>query len=57
MARKKSMDRQLTDMVNAMTSEEYCRLIDIIAPLSADERAHYDAMSDDALLAELGVVS
>lgn len=57
MARKKSMDRQLTDMVNAMTSEQYSRLIDIIAPLSADEKAHYDAMSDDDLLAELGVLS
>ena len=54
MARKrKSMDRQIADWANSLTAEQACRLIDIAAPLTDEERAKFDAMTDDELLGEL----
>lgn len=43
----------LQQIADSLTSEEYIRLLDITHPLSAADRAKFDKMSDDELLAEL----
>lgn len=53
--RRSKIDQSITEWVNSLSSEEYCRLIDIIDPLSDAQRAEFDAMSDDELLAELHI--
>lgn len=54
MSRKSSkIDRQITAWVNSLTPEQACKLIDIAHPMTAEEHAQYDAMSDDELLAAL----
>lgn len=53
MPRKSKIDRQITDWVNNLSSEEYCRLIQIVDPLTPEQQAKFDALSDDELLAEL----
>jgi hypothetical protein len=45
----------LVGVVNAMTTEQYLRLLDIADPNppTAEERAEAEALTDDQLLAEL----
>ena len=51
----KSMDRQITEWVNSLTSEQMIRLYDIADPNppTEGERKAFDALSEDELLAEL----
>lgn len=43
----------ITEWVNNLTSEQYIRLIQIAHPLTPDEEAEFDRMTDDELLAAL----
>ncbi len=49
---KKSMNRQLADLANSLTGEQMMRLDEVFHGPAPRE---YDAMTDDELLAELGV--
>lgn len=53
MARESKIDGQITAWVNSLTSEQYCQLIQIVDPLTPEQQAKFDAMSDDELLAAL----
>lgn len=53
--RKSPADRDLSYIVNAMTTDEYRRLIQIVDPLTPQQEAEFGAMSDDELLAALGL--
>jgi hypothetical protein len=46
--------KTIEQIVNEMTSEQYCRLIQIVSPLTPEEEAEFDKMSDDELLEALG---
>jgi hypothetical protein len=43
----------LTEWANSLTSEQACKLIQIVDPLTPEEEAYYATLSDDDLLAEL----
>jgi hypothetical protein len=47
------MPNTITELVNSLTSEQYLRLIQIAAPLTPEERAEMDEMTDDELLKAL----
>lgn len=52
MARHKTskIDRKLTSLANSLTSEQIIKLYQFIDPITDDERAGFNNMTDDELL-------
>lgn len=50
----RKMECQIAQLANSLTSEQAIRLYQIAAPLTAEESAAFDAMSDEELLQALG---